>query len=139
MNQLPFLIKCPVPELRDDNLSLRSISPQRRQTTIFPPPSSRMELIQYPSHLTSLSPYPGLAYPYQSREIVTKCHNCSYKCCNQRGERWSTFWKNELERKNSFTGKPSHLEQAHFSSTHRIFSQDTTNTTGEKVLLGFRS
>ena len=134
MSQLPFVIKCPVPE------SLSTICPQRQQTTFVTPPSSRMELIRHPSHLTSFLSYPGLAYPYQSREIVTKCHNCSNKCCNQQGGKWSTFWKNELERMNSFSGKPSHLEQAHSSPTHRIFSQETSSMTGEKVLgICFRS
>ncbi len=127
MNQLPILIKCP---MADDNLSLRSISPPRQQTTFFTPAVPRFEL--------NTSPYAAFTNPYECREIVTKCHNCSYKCCNEQAERWSVFLKNKLQRKNDFS--PSHSDQEQFSK-HHIF-QETRNTTGLSVslsvIIGFR-
>ena len=128
MNQRPFLIKCPI-ESRHENLSLRSISSPRQQTTFFTPASSRFEL------KTSRSSYAALTYPYQSREIVTKCHNCSYKCYNQETGRWSMILKDQLERKDDLSSKPVHLDQEQFSR-HQIF-QETRSTTGKTFLLLF--
>lgn len=128
MNQLPLLIQCPI-ESRHENLSLRSISSPRQQTTFFTPASSRFEL------KTSRSSYAALTYPYQSREIVTKCHNCSYKCCNQETGRWSMILKDQLERKDDLSSKPVHLDQEQFLR-HQIF-QETRSATGKTFLLLF--
>ena len=105
-SQLPFLMKCPVPESRDENLSFRSIP--KSQPTLFTPTGTCYEL------QTSTSSYAPLTLPYQSRDVVTNCHNCS--CCNQQGRRWSmALQKNQIEKRNDFIPKVTQLSQEQFS------------------------
>ena len=131
MSQFPFLIKCPLPECsRDENPSFRSISKTQRQPTFFTPEGSRFEL------RTSASPYASLTVPYQSHNIVTKCHNCS--CCNQEVGRLSmVLQKNQIEKTNEFSPKVSHLDQEQFSRHH--FSHETRRNSGTKVNFNFMS
>lgn len=122
MSQLPFLIKCPLPESRHENPFFRSIAHSQRQPTFFTPTGSRFEL---------KTPYASLTLPYQSRDIVTKCHNCT--CCNQEAGRWSmVLQKNQIEKTNEFSPKVSYLDQEQFSR-HRIFHE--TRTTGKNTLI----
>lgn len=114
MSQLPFLMKCPVPKSRDENPLFRSI-PKSQQPTFFAPTGTCYEL------QTSTSSYAPLTLPYQSRDVVTKCHNCS--CCNQEARRWSmALPKNQMEKRNDFSPKVSHLNHEQFSR-HRIFHE----------------
>ena len=118
MNQSPFIIK--YPETRNEILPLRSISPPRHETIFFSPAShSRVEL-KVPSSLS----YTGITYPYQPHEIVTKCHNCSYKYCNELPRRWSIISNNHIEKIN-----PRQLDEEQFTRQQGM-CHETINTKG---------
>ncbi|XP_028391503.1 homeobox protein vent1-like [Dendronephthya gigantea] len=142
MNQFPLLVKCRMPKPTNESRFFGGVSQARKQSTIFTRDVSRFEL------KTPRSRYASLTYPYQSREVVTKCHNCSYRCCNQEASpRWPTVLQNPLKEMTDSDGKqdrvdglfPVHQnlqgaremadEQVREMTTERAL---TTSTTAEK-------
>ena len=118
MNEVPFLIKYCVPKSTDE-----SISPApKQQNTFFPVP--RFEI--------QTSAYEALAYPFQPRELISKCHQCSYKSCHQDTApvRWSLLLNDQLERKSRFAlTHARQLDEGQSVSSHHTF-QDSSGTTG---------
>lgn len=132
MNQFPFLIKYPMPKPTNENRSFGDAPQPRKQSTFFTPDVSRFQL-KMPR-----SCYATRTYPYQSREVVTKCRNCSYECCNQEaGPRWSMVLQNPLEGMTDSSEERDHVDQEQFSVHQNL--QRTREMAGRIVHLLFQT